>query len=580
MRGALSVHLTYGRPMSVHDSRQQTSGQRAQGGPGVHLPVLSLIDSLREVCRPHTSRQRFVEEMLRGFVGLSSALYGAFWVARPDEGALDREAELAPGVSEEGANGWQDALRELAAGVVQQAIMRSRTVGEPAGELMTGQDCAALGFPVRSGQAEPGCITIVVRQDNPILSEAGLAMLRILADFGLLYVAARSAARFEGAYQSLSGAWGVVGEALAFAKPVEMAQVMVERARTAFGAQRVSVGFVRRGKVAVTAVSGEDILDRRSNFVRLIQAAQTEVLVSGEPGLYSASAEPEERAGQVARNPQHERLARASGADAVYSVPLRKEGDLVGVWTLEFSDATPLSAEARQVVDVASGQIGPLLFLAQQNDRGLIRRAGAGTAALARGVLGREHTWRKLAGIALIGLVVLGALGRVDFNVTGSCRLEPSFRRVYAAPFDTTIESAPVRPGDTVAEGQVIVEFDREELELRLREVQSNLASAEKEMSTYLARQEMSKYAEARARREALAAEIELLELHISRAEVRADFPGIVIEGDLTRHIGRPVRMGEQLIEVAPLDTLLLDVEVAQRDVGYVQEGQEGRFST
>jgi hypothetical protein len=38
--------------------------------------------------------------------------------------------------------------------------------------------------------------------------------------------------------------------------------------------------------------------------------------------------------------------------------------------------------------------------------------------------------------------------------------------------------------------------------------------------------------------------------------------------------------MGEKLVEVAPLESFVLEIEVAQGDVGYVESGQEGRFTT
>jgi len=566
--------------MTTEDLEQRTEGREQQTAERTRLPILGLIDSIQQVCAAGTPPEKFVNEVLRGFVALADAVYGAYWRVDRQSRQLGIAAEVMPRVSEAGARAWGQALGELALGVVQQTIIRFQPVGEPPGELLTGQAYMALGFPVRGDDAAAGCVTIVVRAESPILSDAGLAMLRLLGDFGLLYSSTRAAARYEKSYESLSGAWKVVGEALAFAGPHEMAQVLSDRSRAAFGAQRVSVGFAKGNKIAVTAISGEDMLDKRSNFVRLIQAAQTEVLVSGEPGFYAASAEPDQRAEQTTRNPQHERLAREGDAEAVYSVPLRKEGDVVGVWTVEFGKGASLTDETRQVIDVTAGQIGPLLHLARQNARNVFKRAGDGSVAAAKWLLGKEHPWRKAAAVG--GIVVLGVavFGRTDFNAVGNCSLECSFRQVYTAPFDTTIRSAAVRPGDTVEKGQTIVEFDRDDLVLKLRETQSNMTGAEKEMSTHLAEEKMSQYAESQARRDSLAAQADLLKRQVARAEVHADFEGIVVTGDLTQDIGRPVRMGEQLVEVAPLDKLLLDVEVEQGDIAYVEEGQKGVFTT
>jgi multidrug efflux pump subunit AcrA (membrane-fusion protein) len=165
------------------------------------------------------------------------------------------------------------------------------------------------------------------------------------------------------------------------------------------------------------------------------------------------------------------------------------------------------------------------------------------------------------------------------FKISGNCVLEPSFRRVYGAPFDTTIKAAPLRPGDLVDPGQTVVEFDREEVEAQLREARSKRVAAEKEMMTYLTEQKVSQYAEAQARCDALAAQVELLERHLARTTVKADFAGMIVSGDLKQDIGRTVRLGQELIELAPLNELLLQVEVEQGDVVYVKEGQGGQFT-
>jgi hypothetical protein len=320
-------------------------------------------------------------------------------------------------------------------------------------------------------------------------------------------------------------------------------------------------------------------VDPRSNVVKLIQAAQTEVVVSGEPGLYRADAPDSQAAEQLTRNPQQERLAREGGSSAVYSVPLRKEKDLVAVWTFEFTE-TPLTEDLRQVIDVMAGQASPILELARQNDMGPLARTGRSAAKAAKWLFGKEHPWRKVAMAAAIGLAAVAVFGKIDFNVTASCRLEPSFKRIYAAPFNTTIKAAPVRPGDTVSAGQTVVQLDREEVELQLREAQSKRTSAEKEKSTYLAQQKIPQWAEAEARHEALGAEIELLQRHLAKTTIKALDAGIVISGDLRQDIDRQVRMGEQLMEIAPLSELVLEVELDQGDVSYIQPGQSGRFTT
>ncbi len=544
------------------------------------LPALGLIENLEKVCGPETEPSEFVRQLTAGFVSFAEAVYGSYWQVDREEGELKCVAELSPGVSGAAAAQWTTPLRELVSGVLQQAIIRYRGVAEPADPVLTGKNYVALGFPIEGEEQVAGCVTVVMERESAVLSGPGIALLRLLGEFGPLYSSSRRAARFEDFYRSLSGAWETIGEMLTFTEPRAMAQVLADRTRSSLEARRASVGFVNGEKVRVAAISGEDIIDRRSNVTRTIRAAQTEVAISGESARYVGSAPPEERSRQVSAHPQQERLARLGGADAVYSVPLWKEDELVAVFTVEFPEGR-LDEELRRVIDITGGQVGPVLHLARRNSRGPIRRTRDALAAAARWVFGGEHPWRKAAAVAAVVLVAFAIFGKVDFEIAGNCRLAPSFRRVYSAPFDTTIAAAPVRPGDTVQEGQPVVEFDREELEMRLREARSKRSSVEKEMSTYLVQEEkVSQYAEARARLEALTVRVELLQRQLDQTVLRAEFPGIVISGDLSRDIGRPVHMGEELVEVAPLGSFLLEVEVAQGDVTYVEPGQQGNFVT
>jgi len=565
--------------MADQTSEPSPSGKAQESQNVLRLPVLAIVEGLEQKCRQDVPPEVFGRELLRGFVGLSDAAYGAFWRADESRRAAALCDELMPLVSQQAARGWADSLSELAAGAIQQSIIRYRSIGESGAQSPADKGYTALAFPLQGESSVAACITIVVRNDSPVLSDAGIALLTLLGDLTLAHSSASASTRFEKSYRMLSEAWNVVGEVLAFTGPVEMAQLIAERSRATFGADRVSVGIVKAGKARIIAISGEDTIDRRSNIVQLIQAAHGEVVVSGQPAFYTGSAEGEGRAELLVQNPQQEFLARESGAKTVYSVPLRKDKDVVGIVTFEFG-VRPFSEDTRRVIDITLGQIASVFHIALQNDRGIVKRAAERLVAGPKWLLGKEHPWRKAGLAAAVAVVMFGIFGRWEFNVIGNCRLEPSFRRVYAAPFDTTIKAAPVRPGDTIVKGQPVVELDRDEIELGLRETKSKRAGVEKEMSSYLAEQKLSEYEESKARDTALAAEIELLERRVTQSTVRAEFDGVVITGDLREDIGRPVRMGEHLVEVAPLENLVLEIEVDQGDITYAAVGQAGVFTT
>jgi len=568
--------------MPMQESQNnQTGDSTGQSAGETHLPILGLIENLEGACQPGVSPETFIKEILRSSVALSDAVYGAYWGIDPEARAPVVRAQLMPQVSKQGVEGWLRALSELAVGAMQQSIIRYSDIPEPADRMMTGANYIALAIPVRGDATITGAINIVVVKNNPILSDAGIALLRLVADFGLFFSNASSAKKFEDFYNSLSSAWDIIGEMLAFTCPFEMSQVLANRARVSLKADRVSVGLVKGNtKVKVVAISGEDIVDKRSNTVRAIQNAQTEVVVSGEAGFFSTQAKESEIAVQTARNPQHERLAKSREVHSVYSVPLRKEQDLVAVVTFEFS-ASPCDEGTRQIIDVTTGQVAPILHLSLENKRNFFKRSWDGIKKSAQWIFGKEHPWRKAAAVAVAALAAYAYFGTIEFKIAGNCALEPFRRHVYAAPFNSTIKAVMVKPGMRVKSGDTLVEFDREEIELKLRETRSELSSTRLDETIYrFSEQEIAKANAARARIEAKKARIALLQQQLSKATLKADTSGIVISGDFHQDVGRPVRTGEQLVEIAPLKKLVLLVEIDQGDIEYAKAGLKGRFTT
>jgi multidrug efflux pump subunit AcrA (membrane-fusion protein) len=59
--------------------------------------------------------------------------------------------------------------------------------------------------------------------------------------------------------------------------------------------------------------------------------------------------------------------------------------------------------------------------------------------------------------------------------------------------------------------------------------------------------------------------------------EVKAPLSGVVVSGDLRRADGQPVPRGQVLWEVAPLDAMIVEIDVPDREISRVQAGQPVR---
>jgi multidrug efflux pump subunit AcrA (membrane-fusion protein) len=82
--------------------------------------------------------------------------------------------------------------------------------------------------------------------------------------------------------------------------------------------------------------------------------------------------------------------------------------------------------------------------------------------------------------------------------------------------------------------------------------------------------------AQAVAQLEQVRAERALIDQKLGRTRLLAPFDGVVVSGDLSQSLGRPVDKGEVLFEIAPLSSYRLRMQIDERDVSYVEVGQRG----
>jgi hypothetical protein len=70
------------------------------------------------------------------------------------------------------------------------------------------------------------------------------------------------------------------------------------------------------------------------------------------------------------------------------------------------------------------------------------------------------------------------------------------------------------------------------------------------------------------------------LEYKIRQADLVSPIGGIVVKGDLKRQIGAPVKTGDVLFEIAPLESLRAQLLVPEDEIIDIDIGQEGYLAT
>lgn len=358
-----------------------------------------------------------------------------------------------------------------------------------------------------------------------------------------------------------------------------MGSLLCHELQRRFGCTRVSIGLVTRGPVRLTAVSGADEIDRKGPAVEALEAAMEECADQDSeivyPPLSEAQADPSQR--RVTR--AHESLARRFGPATILSLPLRVEGDLVGVVLLEREETQPFPAGAIPLLRLVAEFIGPCLWTRRMADRGILAVARDRTMELGEMLVGPRHTGAKLLGVlALLSLIVL-AIPVWPKRVVAATEVKAATSRSIAAPFVGYLARVYVKPGDAVAPGALLAHMETAELELEAAEARSQRDALQAELDNAMATGEFGKAASLTPQIKEVEARIAFVEDHIRRSEVRAPIGGRVSRGDLEAFVGARVEPSQMLFELVTADNVVT-VEVDERDVRLVRPGMRGTMTT
>jgi len=338
--------------------------------------------------------------------------------------------------------------------------------------------------------------------------------------------------------------------------------------------ERVSLGFVRKGQIHVKALSHSAQLEKKTNLIRSIETAMEEALDQEEvitlPPMSGTSF-------QITR--EHESLSRENGESILCSVPLSQGGNVIGVLTLERSKGKPFDFETIQVCEAVGAMAGPMLDVHRREDRLLLTKIMEAFLQQLKRLFGPRYIVRKLVTVCLLALVIFFANTKGDYYLKATTVIEPAIRRVAVAPFDGYIEKANVRAGDLVKSGQVLVRLDDHDLQLERNKWRSQREKYVKEHQLAIAKRDAAQVEIVSSQIDQAEAELALVEDHLSRTEILAQFDGFVVTGDLSQSIGAPVERGQVLFEVAPLDVYRIILQLDERDMANISVGQAGHIA-
>jgi RND family efflux transporter MFP subunit len=192
---------------------------------------------------------------------------------------------------------------------------------------------------------------------------------------------------------------------------------------------------------------------------------------------------------------------------------------------------------------------------------------------------GPQHTLAKLLGLLAVVTFILLAVVRVDYRVDAPFFLRTEDLTFIAAPFNGYLDEVKVDVGDEVKK-------DAEMASLDTRDLLLEEAGAAAERTRYLGEVERASGADkpaemriAQAQADQARVRLEIIQYRRSQAKIVAPFDGVVVEGELKKRIGSPVKQGEVLIRIARTDRIYVECNVNERDIRELRLGTGGEIA-
>jgi len=338
-----------------------------------------------------------------------------------------------------------------------------------------------------------------------------------------------------------------------------------------FECDPVSIGFVRRGRIKVKAVSHAAQFGQRMNLIRSIAEAMDEAVDQKAVVLYPAREDWEYR---VTRS--HSELASTHQVGSVLTIPLHSSGRIFGALTFERALNEEFNEVTVDLCDTVGSVIGPILEEKRLNDRPVLWKVGESAWLQVKRLFGPRHFGRKLVSTIVLLLVLFLLFATGNYRVTSPAVIEGLVQRTVVAPFDGYIAAQYARAGEVVKESQVLAELDDKDLALERIRWSTNRHQRLSEYDRALARQERAEANIVRTQVEQAEAQIALLDEQLSRTKIKAPFNGIVVSGDLSQSVGVALSRGDELFTIAPLNEHRVILEVDENDIEDIRIGQTG----
>ncbi len=430
------------------------------------------LEEVSRLCEADVPPVVFYGEMLKRLLESLAAPAGAVWTRTP-QGNLQIQYQV--NLQQIGLD-KSDEVRQAHGELLRLAVAQGKPMdvpprsgvgtaeeGKPAASNTT--DFLLLIVPILFNEQVTGLIEVWQQPNRPVAAVPGFKQyMTLMAELSARYQRAQMLRQMTGQEQLWTQLEAFVRQVHGSLKPDEVAYEVANNGRRLIECDRVSVAVRYGGKAHIRAVSGADVVEKRSNAVRLMRKLCQHVLKWGEKLVFNGT-----RDDSLPPRVLHaldEYLAE-SPSKLLVVMPLRDEREKEmktkkpprAALVMECFEppAEPQQHLAR--LDVVAKHATSALYNAVEHRRIPFRWVWMPIARLQEGVGGATAAIVMACCVALTVIISVLCLVPYPLKVESNGKLLPETRCYVYAPMAGRVDRFLVKRGDSFGEDQNLVEM-------------------------------------------------------------------------------------------------------------------------
>lgn len=446
-----------------------------------------LTEEIAQIADKDLTPTDFFGEFLQRVMTAIAAPAGAVWT-RTQQGNLQLQYQInmrQVGIdrTEQARQIHDELLRQTAAKAQPALIMPHSSIGPAEGNFAppgNPTDLVILMAPLLNDKNLIGLVEVWQDPSRGVEAQRGfLNFIVRMTAYATAYTRNHQLRQMVGKEQIWVQLETFVRQIHGTLNPVEAAYLIVNEGRRMLEADRVSVA-IRQPSTQVVAISGADVVEKRSNLVQLMRALFDSIIEWGEKLVFTGVKD--DSLPPKVYKALDEYLAESNSKLLVVQ-PLFDERDTKNktkarsALMVEYFEVSTNQEQQMARLDVITRHAAPALYNAAEYRRIPMRFLWMPLAKLQDGLGGKTQAIITASAVGVVALVMALILVPYPLKMTANGNLQPEKRITAYSPMPGQVVGFPVnlKPGAYVQEGSTLVTLYDQELAKQIRSLTTEI---------------------------------------------------------------------------------------------------------